>query len=334
MPAKPIDEADLQRRADDVLTERFPGCTVEPIRPLQGGSSSITFWTNFVIKDGDAQKVVLKVAPAGLEPTRNRDVLRQARLQLALEDTAVPVPRVLGQHLGDPPDVPPFFVMSFEAGDCVEPNSLPPGTIGADEVRARELHAARILGALHTTDPETVGLGDEPEGGLEAEVQRWVDAFAACDEDLREGTDGIAEKLAETAPTRGRTTLIHGDFRLGNTLSRADRVESVIDWEIWSRGDARIDLAWFLMMANPDPALGRPTAAGMPPNTELLSAYEESAGAAVQDLQWFNALVRYKQAAAGAFIIRNARRRGQEGGSAAQNQGLLTSARQLLSMGQ
>jgi aminoglycoside phosphotransferase (APT) family kinase protein len=194
------------------------------------------------------------------------------------------------------------------------------------------LHAAGILGSLHRTDPEAVGLGDEPEGTLEAEVQRWVDAFAACDEDLRAGTEGIPERLLETIPVRGRTTLIHGDFRLGNTLSRADHVESVIDWEIWARGDARIDLAWFLMMANPDSALGRPTAEGMPTNAELLSAYEESAGAAVQDLQWFSALVRYKQAAAGAFIIRNARRRGQESGSSSQNQGLFMSARRLLGM--
>jgi aminoglycoside phosphotransferase (APT) family kinase protein len=330
MPAKPIDEVELQQRADQILSEAFPGCTVEKITPLQGGNSSITFWTNFTTANGDEQKVVLKVAPAGLEPTRNRDVLRQARLQLALEKTAVPVPRVLAQHPGEPPDVPPFFVMTFEDGDCVEPNQLAPGTIPPEEVRARELQAARIMGSLHTTEPGAVGLGDEPEGALDAEVQRWVDAFAACDEDLREGTEGIAEKLFETAPSLGRTTLIHGDFRLGNTLSKDDRVVSVIDWEIWSRGDARIDLAWFLMMANPDPALGRPTAEGMPSNEELLSAYESAAGAPVQDLRWFSALVRYKQAAAGAFIVRNARRRGQDSGGSSQNQGLFASARQLL----
>ncbi len=332
MPAKPIDEVELQERADHILSDVYPGCVVEKITPLQGGNSSITFWTTFTTSDGDEQKVVLKVAPAGLEPTRNRDVLRQARLQRALEETAVPVPRVVAQHLGEPPEVPPFFIMSFEAGDCVEPNQLAPGTIPPEQVRARELQAARILGSLHTTDPMMVGLGEEPEGTLHAEVQRWVDAFAACDEDLRQGTEGIAEKLLETAPPRGRTTLIHGDFRLGNTLSQYDQVVSVIDWEIWSRGDARIDLAWFLMMANPDAALGRPTAGGMPSNHELLSEYETSAGAPVEDLSWFSALVRYKQAAAGAFIVRNARRRGQQSSSSSQNQGLLTSARHLLGM--
>jgi hypothetical protein len=68
----------------------------------------------------------------------------------------------------------------------------------------------------------------------------------------------------------------------------------------------------------------------MPLNAELLSAYEETAGAAPKDFGWFSALVRYKQAAAGAFITRNARRRGQDTGSSGQNQGLLTSARELL----
>jgi hypothetical protein len=71
----------------------------------------------------------------------------------------------------------------------------------------------------------------------------------------------------------------------------------------------------------------------MSSNPELLTAYEESAGATVEDLGWFSALVRYKQAAAGAITVRNARRRGQASRSSSHNQGLLTSARQLLGMG-
>jgi hypothetical protein len=33
----------------------------------------------------------------------------------------------------------------------------------------------------------------------------------------------------------------HGDDRLGHTLRRGGRVEAVIDWEIWSVGDPRVD---------------------------------------------------------------------------------------------
>jgi aminoglycoside phosphotransferase (APT) family kinase protein len=330
MPAKPIDEQDLRQRTEALLEKVAPGCQIDAINPLQGGSSSITYWTTFRPVDGTVEKVVLKVAPAGLDPVKNRDVLRQARVLRAVQPTGVPVPRVLASHEGDPPDIPPFFIMSFENGDCVEPNSLPPGSLTADEVHHRELHAAGVLGALHRLDPAEIGLGDEPETTLEAEVDRWTNSFASCDEDLREGTEDVGRALAANVPPMGPTALLHGDFRLGNTLSQGQRVESVIDWEIWARGDARVDLAWFLMMANPDPDLGRHTAAGMPPNSDLLATYHAARGVEVSDLDWFAALVRYKQAAAGALITRNARRRGHPVSAASGNPGLLISARRLL----
>lgn len=331
MPATPIDTAELQARTDALLEGVHPGCRVDPVTTLPGGTSSITYWTTVTPTSGRALKVVLKVAPAGLEPVRNRDVLRQARVLAALAPTPVPVPTVLAGHPGDPPEVPPFFVMTFEDGDCVEPNSLPEGErLPADEVRGRELHAARILGELHALDPAAIGLDDEPVVELGAEVDRWVQAFAACDPDLREGTEDVAELLEASVPVTGPTAVLHGDFRLGNTLSRGSGVVSVIDWEIWSRGDARVDLAWFLMMANPDEALRRPVAAGMPGDAELLETYQAARGVEVRDLTWFAALVRFKQAAAGALIARHARRRGQEGSTAGGNPALLDSARRLL----
>lgn len=327
MPAEILDP--------DELTERVRSSVDSPdvstVEELQGGTSSLTYWT---VADGE--RVVVKVAPPGLEPTRNRDVLRQARVLQALTGTDVPVPRVLATDEGRPPEIPPFFVMTFEPGDCIEPNFLPPESrLPASEVAGRELDAARILGRLHAVDPDDIGLGDEPSTTLQAEVERWVSSFAACDEDLRVGSADVGEMLAASAPETGPTVINHGDYRVGNTLSEDDHVTSVIDWEIWGRGDPRVDLAWFLMMANPDPTLGRPTCEGMPRDEELLSAYQQARGETASDLDWFAALVRFKQAAAGALIQRNARRRGAAppGVESTGENPLLTSARLLLGTG-
>ncbi len=334
MPAIPIDENELGGRLGAVLAEASPGCTVDTITPLQGGASSITYSTTVTSAAGDPQRVVVKVAPAGLEPTRNRDVLRQARLQRALEDTDVPVPRVIAEHPGTPPEVPPFYVMSFEEGDCVEPNFLPVGEqLPPDHVRGRQLHAAGILGTLHALAPASLGLDDEPETTLDAEVDRWTKSLDACDDDLRAGTEDVGRRLAETVPAMGPTTLMHGDFRPGNVLASADRVVSVIDWELWARGDPRVDLAWFLMMANPDEQIGRVACPGMPSQDELLAAYHQARGTEVRDLEWFAALVRYKQASAASFITRNARRRGKDAPPPVGNPGLMASARTLLGLG-
>lgn len=302
MPATPLDEAELTTR----LTGLVPGRTVGPIKELEGGTSSLTYWTTV-----DDEKIVVKIAVPGLEPVRNRDVLRQARLLKALGPTDVPVPRVIAEHTGAPPEIPPFFLMSFEEGICIEPNSLTgDDALPADEVRARELKAATYMGRLHAVAPDSVGLGDEPEISLPDEVQRWKNSFEACDEDLQLGSQDVYDLLMAKIPEAGPTVLLHGDFRLGNTLSSGTDVSAVIDWEIYSRSDPRIDLAWFLLMANPEAALGTSIAEGMPSNDELTDTYQRARGADVADLEWFAALVRFKQAAAGAFIARNARRRG------------------------
>lgn len=309
MAAVALDEGELRARAEAVLDAASPGSELGEIVPLHGGHSSLTFWANWTMSSSSTEKVVLKVAPPGLAPTKNRDVLRQARLQQALQSTGVPCPGVIAQHPGAPPEIPPFYVMTFEEGDCVEPGGGG-DHVPEDEVRPRELHAARILGALHSLDPNDLGMGDEPEVTPEQELERWSSSFEACDEDLREGHEVVLQRLAESVPPKDQSTLIHGDFRLGNTLSQGTEVVSVIDWEIWARSDPRVDLAWFLLMCNPDPELGRPVGAGMPGNDELLDVYQRHRGAEVKEMPWFEALVRYKQGAITALLIRNARKRG------------------------
>jgi aminoglycoside phosphotransferase (APT) family kinase protein len=321
MPALPMD--------DNVLTARVSkavGSDVEPVTPLSGGASSLVYSTK-VIATG--REVVVKSCQPGLQPTRNRDMLRQSRVHKALAGTAVPVPAIIAEDEGDPPEVPPFFAMEKVAGDCVEIGFAADGTFTADEVRGRQLATCRLMAELHKIEPASVGLDDEPVTTLEAEVQRWTDALNACDEDLRAGTEDIGERLLAVVPGALPSRILHGDFRTGNELAEGDRITSVIDWEIWSRSDPRIDLAWFLIFTE-DERRAKP--AGMPSVSELLDLYESSVGTTLEDLDWFRALVRYKQVAAGAFITRNARRRGQASEPVDNSTNwLVTSSRALLS---
>ena len=101
------------------LAERLAPVAVADLRPLTGGASSLTY-AGTIAGDG-GQRVVVKVAPAGVPPVLNRDVLRQARLLRALRPTVVPVPEVIWEDAGDPPAVPPLFVMSFVEGTSLEP---------------------------------------------------------------------------------------------------------------------------------------------------------------------------------------------------------------------
>src|SRR5260221_1875849 len=82
-----------------------PGAHVLGVSPLTGGTSSLTFLAELAGVAAGETPVVLKVAPPGLAPVRNRDVLRQARLQKAVQGDRRPLaPDVLFFDRGDSPD--------------------------------------------------------------------------------------------------------------------------------------------------------------------------------------------------------------------------------------
>lgn len=273
---------------------------VRDIAPLTGGSSSLTF--TLTTDDGP---VVLKVAPPGLAPVRNRDVLRQARLLRALRGhDRVRVPEVLFEDAGDPP----FFAMSFVAGECVEPildASRDPANYG--RVRARALDAIDALSALHQLDPSALGLADEPVVTLADEIDRWTRAFSTVPAEWQGDYEAVAAALHASIPEPLPPVVNHGDYRLGNTLCDGDHLTAVIDWEIWSVGDPRVDLSWFCYFTDEarHPAASSTEPTGMPTRDEVVACY-----GAVPDLEWFDALTRYKEAAATALILKRMPRDG------------------------
>ncbi|MGN5238552.1 phosphotransferase family protein [Rhodococcus sp. SJ-3] len=303
--------ADLAVRAVRAGQEWRENLTVTDVRPLAGGSSSLTFIADASSAAGE-QQVVLKVAPPGLEPVRNRDVLRQGRLMNALHGAhGVKVPEVYFSGPGQSKEAPPFVAMAFVAGECVEPLLADErGDALQEQTRMRFLDASRMLGNLHRVVPAEVGLGDEPVVTIEDEIDRWTKAFTTVPEDLSGDYERCAKALHATIPKPMAPVVNHGDFRLGNTLCDGTRVTSIIDWEIWSVGDPRIDLTWLTYFTDEarHPARPNDEPCGAPTIAEVVREYEESFGAKVPDLEWFDALTRYKEAAATALLIKRARK--------------------------
>ncbi|TQM11344.1 phosphotransferase family protein [Pseudonocardia kunmingensis] len=290
-----------------------PDAGVVGIEPLTGGASSLTYVAELSGAPRGDERIVLKVAPPGLAPVRNRDVLRQARLMEAVEGKpGVRVPRVLFSDVGDPPHTPPFLAMALVPGDCVEPVLAPRGTLPPAQVRARALDAARMLAALHRVDPVATALATEPVVSLGAEIDRWTRAFTTVPDDLSEGYEAVADRLHATMPPAMAPVVTHGDYRIGNTLCEGDRVTAIIDWEIWSLGDPRVDITWFTFFTDEAQHPAAPSAepTGMPTKAEIVDAYHEARGELLTDLRWFEALTKYKESAATALLIKRGRRSG------------------------
>jgi aminoglycoside phosphotransferase (APT) family kinase protein len=291
-----------------LLRERLAPIEVDAIRPLPGGASSLTYAGS--IAGDDAHRVVVKVAPAGVPPVRNRDVLRQARILRALSATEVPVPEVLWEDLGDPPEVPPLFVMSFVEGTSLEPLFDLDGDDDETLVAERMRDAARTMAALHALDPEVLGLGEEPRVRPADEVDRWCRLLETVESALAPGWEEVAAVLRTREPRARPDALVHGDLRLGNMLAVGSRIEAVIDWEIWSVSDPRVDVGWFL--ANADPSTYRRATryvGSLPAPRELTEIYADELENDVPDLDWFLALACFKSTATWCAIVKHNRRR-------------------------
>jgi len=145
---------------------------------------------------------------------------------------------------------------------------------------------------------------------LADEIERWERTLDTVPDELRPQYREAADALRVDIPSPMPSVVSHGDWRLGNMLSQGERIMAVIDWEIWSRADPRVDLAWFLAAnrAEGNPSAIREESVGVPSTTELVSIYEASAGQPVRDLAWFEAFNDFKQAAILALIVKHNRR--------------------------
>jgi len=302
---------DVARRASAAAARLDDGAEVRDVHPLPGGQSSLTFVATLVTPRA-RQRIVVKVAPPGLPPVRNRDVLRQATILRALSGVpGMKVPRVVFEDAGEPPEVPPLFAMTHVAGTSMEPH-LTHEEEAAESIDGRARHAARLLALLHRQRPDALGITESPTA-LSSELDRWDRALATVTE-ITGDTSALVARLRASMPDDEPPRIVHGDFRLGNMLARADRIEAVIDWEIWSVTDPRVDLAWFALCGD---AAWHPTAVrdhpGMPPASALVEEYSSAGGpATMQHAAWFRALALTKMGASTALIAKHHQRRGED----------------------
>jgi len=310
-----VDSEILERVAAGLSTQQA-SCRVEALRRLEGGVSSLTYAAQVTPSGSTSFPIVVKMAPPGLEPVRNRDVLRQARILKVLSSVAeVPVPGVLMED----PQPPPLFAMALLPGESYEPRrDTTPHPPAPSVVRARALTAARTLAHLQSVPLSSPGIGPEAPVALRDELDRWAALLATVDPEIAPGHEGLYARLSATLPADIEPTLIHGDYRLANMIFDGPELMGVIDWEIWSVGDPRTDLAWLLMHTDPrhrflrhrteaDIAAGE----GMPSRAELLDEYLAVRAMDTTGLEWFLAYCHYKVASTVSVFVKRERRRAE-----------------------
>jgi aminoglycoside phosphotransferase (APT) family kinase protein len=294
-----------------------PGWRECTVTLIAGGKSNLTFRI-----DAPAGSVILRRPPLGHVLPTAHDMVREHTVMSALEGTPVPVPRML--HLCTDSAVlgQPFYVMERVDGHvCRE--ALPAGY--ADQPAQRRAIGeglVDVLAALHSVAPEQVGLADfgRPEGYLERQVRRWVKQWDATRIEGHDDLDRLATDLAADVPQTQRHAVVHGDYRLDNTIlhpTEPGRIAAVLDWEMSTLGDPLADLGILLgYWSQADDAGARTTALvvpaatvleGFPTRAEVAELYAARTGLDLTPLPWYTAFAAFKLAVVCAGIVARVR---------------------------
>lgn len=268
---------------------------------ITGGASNLTFR----VTDADGAKLVLRRPPTGHVLASAHDMSREHRIMSALQNTAVPVPEMVGLCQDETVNGADFYVMGFVEGKIVF--NLADGE--AVDPAVRPLMANSLtdtLAALHALDPDHVGLGDvgRKEDYSARQLRRWK-------RQVDEGSDremplfqDLHDRFAATIPSQQGAGIVHGDYRMDNCMMGHDgTVAAVLDWELCTLGDVLNDVAGMAMWWGDDSrAEGRlgdvPTKAdGFGTRLDMLERYGRQASRDISDLPWYVAFQHWRLAA-------------------------------------
>lgn len=267
---------------------------------IAGGKSNLTFELTC-----EAGALILRRPPTGELLPSAHDMGREARIQMALEATAVPVPRiVLEDHTGDLLGVP-FYVMEKVDGHIIRAE-MPGGYAESTQERhALSFALVDVLADLHALDPAAVGLGDygRPAGYLDRQIRRWSGQWEKSKTHEVKVVDELVARLAKRLPAGQRSAIVHGDYRLDNCVMDStdpSQVRAVLDWELSTLGDPLTDLGLLLFYWR-EPGEGQlsltptvTTSPGFPRRGDLVSRYVERTGVALGELAFYEAFAHFK----------------------------------------
>ncbi|MGW4390333.1 phosphotransferase family protein [Streptomyces sp. NPDC004685] len=268
---------------------------------LQGGRSNLTY----DVTDG-THRWVLRRPPLGVLTPTAHDMDREYRVVAALGGTGVPVAGAVLSCTDADVIGAPFCVVDFVEGTVLRDGDRAAELRSADARSAAEALVDALV-ALHSVDAAAVGLSDfgRPDGYLERQVRRWRGQWDKVATRTLPDVDELHRRLARALPASGAPTIVHGDYRLDNTiLTPGDfgRIAAIVDWEMATLGDPLADLGMLLMYweTTCEPVLGArhvPTAnPGFPTGQELAERYAAQSGRDIQSLHCYQALACFKLA--------------------------------------
>ncbi len=292
---------DFQRLAAWMDEQGLPG-KGEPLDHefLSGGSQNEIY----AIRRGDDQ-CVIRIPPPGAPANRDEGILREWRIIEALDGTDVPhTPAVAvcedASVLGRP-----FYLMGLVDGWSPMDHRNWPAPFDTDLGARAGLGYQLVDGIalLSKVDWRARGLQDlgRPDGFHDRQVDRWTAFLERIKGRELPGFDVAAAWLRAHRPLDFVPGLMHGDYQFANVMfchGAPARLAAIVDWEMGTVGDPKLDLAWVMQSWPADTsdatASGYVDMRGMPSRDQMLAHYAEVSGRQVDDIDYYVVLAKWK----------------------------------------
>lgn len=296
------------------VSEWIGGLGIGAVSPLNfdrigNGQSNLTY----CVSDAGGSRWVLRRPPLGRLLASAHDVVREFRILSGLQNTSVPVPKMIA--LSENPAVAeaPLVLMSYVDGLVVDSPAKAEGL--TEDVRsAVGSSMTTALADTHRVDLESAGLLDlaSHKPYAERQLKRWTTQWANSKSRDVPALDLLAERLAANIPDQRELTLVHGDFHLNNVIIAPDgSIVAVVDWELCTLGDPLADIGALLAywpeagdaVAGPFMASTLP---GFPTRAQLTADYAAKTGRDVAAVGFWQVLALWKLSIIAEGVMRRA----------------------------
>jgi aminoglycoside phosphotransferase (APT) family kinase protein len=272
---------------------------------IAGGRSNLTYR----VRDAAGTTYALRRPPTSHVLPTAHDMVREHTIIEALYPLKIPVAQPLGLCIDPAVNERPFYVMEFVEGAILRDRAQAEAAFDESTRAIIGDNLAETLAELHDVDVDAAGLGNlaRHEGYIERQLRRWRGQF---DQMKVEGVDHqalveeVGDALARSIPVQQRVSIVHGDYRLDNTvLDENGGVRAILDWEISTLGDPMADLGVLLCYwSEPGDAtasllgLAPTTAPGFARRDQVLSAYARHTSLDVSHVAYYQAFGYWKLA--------------------------------------
>jgi aminoglycoside phosphotransferase (APT) family kinase protein len=287
-PAPELDLSALRK----YLLEREVQVTGElSATAIAAGRSNLTYR----ITDERTSWVLRRPPTGGLTPSAH-DMGREYRIVAALQGSAVPVAPAVSYCADDTVLGAPFALVGFVPGRVLR--------IQQDLAAVSEHDLGRV--ELHAVPYAERGLADfgRPDGFFARQAKRWRQQWDLVSIREQPDVDRLHGALIERTPAVAGATIVHGDYRIDNTLlDQGDpgRMLALVDWEMSTLGDPLTDVAMLCVYQHPafDHVVGEPaasTSTRWPKPAEVAQAYAVRSGRDLADFDAYLGLAYFKLA--------------------------------------